>query len=49
MKSPIRGHCRWNGEDNDMDRYHGAKESLEFIRKLEFPASEINGCNILYG
>lgn len=28
-------------EDNDMDRYHGAKESLEFIRKLEFPASEI--------
>jgi sugar phosphate isomerase/epimerase len=28
-------------EDNGMDRFHGAKESLEYIRKLEFPTSQI--------
>lgn len=27
-------------EDNSMDRYHGAKESIEYIRSLDFPSAK---------
>lgn len=28
-------------EDSGMDREHGAREALEFVRRLEFPSSEV--------
>jgi sugar phosphate isomerase/epimerase len=28
-------------EDSGMDREHGAAEALQFVRRIDFPASEI--------
>jgi len=28
-------------EDNGMDREHGARESCEFVKKVDFPPSDI--------